>query len=56
MRLAQKARQTLAYDRMTLSVLPLPTRWGVQEFQETQHWLDRVTGAMEEFFDCCPGR
>ena len=54
MRLAQKARQTLAYDRMTLSVLPLPTRWGVQEFQETQHWLDRVTDAMEEFFDWLP--
>jgi MinD-like ATPase involved in chromosome partitioning or flagellar assembly len=51
MRLAQKARQTLAYDRMPLSVLPLPTRWGVQEFQESQLWLDRVTEAMAEFFE-----
>jgi MinD-like ATPase involved in chromosome partitioning or flagellar assembly len=50
MRLAQQARQNLAYDRMPLSVLPLPTRWGVQEFQETQVWLDRVTEAVQEFF------
>jgi MinD-like ATPase involved in chromosome partitioning or flagellar assembly len=51
MRLAQKARQSLAYDRMPLSVLPLPTRWGVQEFQETQVWLDRVTDAVREFYE-----
>jgi cellulose biosynthesis protein BcsQ len=51
MRLAQKARQSLAYDRMPLSILPLPARWGVQEFQETQVWLDRVTEAVKEFCD-----
>lgn len=51
MRLAQKARQTLAYDRMPLSVLPLAARWGVQEFQETQIWVDRVTEATKEFFE-----
>jgi MinD-like ATPase involved in chromosome partitioning or flagellar assembly len=51
MRLAQKARQGLAYDRMPLSILPLPARWGVQEFQETQLWLDRVTEGMQEFFE-----
>jgi MinD-like ATPase involved in chromosome partitioning or flagellar assembly len=51
MRLAQKARQSLAYDRMPLSVLPLPARWGLQEFQETQVWLDRVTEAMQEFYE-----
>jgi MinD-like ATPase involved in chromosome partitioning or flagellar assembly len=51
MRLAQKARQGLAYDRMPLSVLPLPARWGVQEFQETQVWLDRVTEGVKEFFE-----
>ncbi len=51
MRLAQKARQGLAYDRMPLSVLPLPARWGVQEFQETQVWLDRITEGIQEFFD-----
>lgn len=51
MRLAQKARQTLAYDRMPLSVFPLPARWGMQEFQETQIWLDRVAEATKEFFE-----
>jgi hypothetical protein len=51
MRLAQQARQTLAYDRMPLSVLPLASRWGVQEFQETQIWLDRVAEATKEFFE-----
>jgi MinD-like ATPase involved in chromosome partitioning or flagellar assembly len=50
MRLAQKARQSLAYDRMPLSVLPLPSRWGVQEFQETQVWLNRVVDGMQEFY------
>jgi hypothetical protein len=49
MRLAQKARRSLAHDRMPLSVLPLPSRWGVQEFQETQLWLDRVAEGMQEF-------
>jgi hypothetical protein len=49
MRLAQKARQSLAYDRMPLSILPVPTRWGVQEFRETQVWLDRVAEAVQEF-------
>lgn len=48
--LAQQARQTLAYDRAPLSVLPLPARWGVQEFQETQIWLDRIAEATSEFF------
>jgi MinD-like ATPase involved in chromosome partitioning or flagellar assembly len=51
MRLAQKARQRLAYDRMPLSVLPLPARWGVHEFQETQVWLDRVTEGVKEFYE-----
>ena len=51
MRLAQKARQTLAYDRTPLSILPLAARWGVQEFQETQIWLDRVAEGTKEFFD-----
>jgi hypothetical protein len=51
MRLAQKARQTLAYDRMPVSVLPLATRWGVQEFQETQVWLDRVAEGTKELFE-----
>ena len=51
MRLAQKARQNLAYDRMPLAILPLPSRWGVQEFQETRVWLERVAEALKEFYD-----
>lgn len=51
MRLAQIARQRLAYDRMPLSILPLPARWGVQEFQESRVWLDRIAEALKEFFD-----
>jgi MinD-like ATPase involved in chromosome partitioning or flagellar assembly len=51
MRLAQQARQRLAYDRMPLSVFPLPARWGVQEFQETQVWLDRIADATKEFYE-----
>jgi MinD-like ATPase involved in chromosome partitioning or flagellar assembly len=51
LRLAQKARQALPYERMPLSVLPVPARWGMQEFQQTQLWLDRVAEAMREFFD-----
>jgi MinD-like ATPase involved in chromosome partitioning or flagellar assembly len=50
LRLAQKARQSLAYDRMPLSILPLPSRWGIQEFQETQVWLDRVVDGVQEFY------
>jgi MinD-like ATPase involved in chromosome partitioning or flagellar assembly len=51
MRLAQKARQTLAYDRMPLSILPIASRWGVGEFQETRVWLDRVADGTKEFFE-----
>jgi MinD-like ATPase involved in chromosome partitioning or flagellar assembly len=51
MRLAQKARQTLAYDRMPLSILPVASRWGVQEFQESRIWLDRVADGTKEFFE-----
>ncbi len=39
---AQDARQRLAFDRMPLVVLPLPSRIdGRTEFEETQSWLDR---------------
>jgi hypothetical protein len=51
MRLAQKARQSLAYDRMPLSVLPVPARWCIHESQETQVWMDRVTEAAKEFYE-----
>jgi MinD-like ATPase involved in chromosome partitioning or flagellar assembly len=51
MRLAQRARQRLAYDRMPLSVFPVPTRWGVHEFEETQSWLNRVAEGLKEFYE-----
>lgn len=51
MLLAQKARQSLAYDRMPLSVLPVPARWGVHEFEETQSWLNRVAEVLKEFYE-----
>lgn len=51
LRLAQQARQKLAYDRMPLSILPLPSRWGTAEFQETRIWLDRVVDGVQEFFE-----
>lgn len=52
MRLAQRARQALAYDRMPLTVLPLPARFGTRaEFSEAQDWLGRFEEALQEFFD-----
>lgn len=52
MRLAQHARQALAHDRMSLTVLPLPSRFGTNtEYREGQEWLDRFEEALHEFFD-----
>lgn len=52
LRLAQHARQALAYDRMPLTALPLPARFGTRaEFTEAQDWLKRFEEALQEFFD-----
>jgi len=52
MRLIQHARQKLAYDRMPLTILPLPARFGTRaEFQEGQSWLERFQETLHEFFD-----
>ncbi len=52
LRLAQHARQALAYDRMPLTALPLPARFGTRaEFSEAQEWLERFEEALQEFFD-----
>jgi len=52
LRLAQRARQNLAYDRMPLTILPLPSRFGTRaEFKESQEWINRFEEAMEEFFE-----
>ena len=51
LRLVQGARQSLAYDRMQLAVVPLASRFGVRtEFRESQEWLDRFTEALSEFY------
>ena len=45
-RLAIQARQTLSYTRMSLTVLPIPSRVGVNEFALMQEWMERFA---EEF-------
>ncbi len=51
MRLAQKARQALAYDRMPLAVLPLPARWGLQEFAGNTTLAGAREEALAEFYE-----
>lgn len=51
MKLAQSARQSLAYDRAKLSVVPLPSRFGnVTEFRESREWIERSAEAMTDFY------
>jgi MinD-like ATPase involved in chromosome partitioning or flagellar assembly len=51
LRLAQQARQKLAYDRMPLTILPVPARFGTRaEFIVSQEWLDLFQEALREFF------
>ncbi len=51
MRLAQHARQKLAYDRMPLTILPVPSRFGTRaEFKVSQEWLGLFQDALKEFF------
>ena len=51
MRLVQRARQSLAYDRMQLAILPLASRFaGRTELEQSQEWLDRFTEALSEFY------
>ena len=52
MRLAQAARGRLAYDRMHLRVLPVPTRFsGAADTPEAKQWLDRIGDAMAGFYE-----
>jgi hypothetical protein len=48
-RLAQRARQSLAYDRSQLSIIPLGSRFA-NDFRESKSWLDRTAEAMSEFY------
>ena len=51
MRLAQHARQKLNIDRMPLTILPVPTRFGTRtEFKESQEWLDSFAEALKECY------
>ena len=51
MRLAQSGRQSLAYDRMPLTIFPLPSRFGVRaEYEESRQWIDRFEESLSEFF------
>lgn len=47
-RLALEARRSLAYTRMSLTILPIPARIGVNELTTVQEWVGRFA---EEFRD-----
>jgi MinD-like ATPase involved in chromosome partitioning or flagellar assembly len=52
MHYVRRARQSLAYPRMELTVFPLPARISsVSEFQESQKWIDRFSKEFAEFYD-----
>jgi len=47
----QSARQKLSVDRMALTILPLPSRFGTRvEFQQSQEWLDRIADILKDCF------
>jgi cellulose biosynthesis protein BcsQ len=52
MRLVQDARQKLDVDRLPLTILPIPTRFGTRaEFKESQEWLNRFAEELNEFYN-----
>jgi len=51
MRLAQQSRQRLSFDRMSLTIVPVASRFGMRsEFRESKRWLDEFANAFQEFF------
>ncbi len=47
----QNARQKLDIDRMGLTILPIPARFGTRvEFKESQEWLDRIADILKDCF------
>jgi cellulose biosynthesis protein BcsQ len=47
----QNARQHLKVDRMALTILPVPSRFGTRvEFKESQEWLDRIADILKGSF------
>jgi len=50
--MAQDARQNMQYDRMPLTVLPLPSRWdGRAEVEESKEWLERFSDTLGHCYD-----
>ena len=48
---AQEARQMLAFDRMPLLILPIPSRFdGRTEFEESQKWLKIFSDELRPFY------
>jgi len=51
MNFIQTARQKLSVDRMALTILPVPSRFGTRvEFKESQEWLDRIADILKDCF------
>jgi MinD-like ATPase involved in chromosome partitioning or flagellar assembly len=51
MRYVRRARQSLAYSRMQLTVFPLPARFSsLTEVKESQRWIDRFSDEFGEFY------
>lgn len=47
----QTARQKLDVDRMALTVLPIPSRFGTRvEFKESQEWLERISDILKDSY------
>jgi cellulose biosynthesis protein BcsQ len=48
----QTARQKLEVDRMALTVLPIPSRFGTRvEFKESQEWMERIADILKESYN-----
>lgn len=48
----QSSRQKLDVDRMALTVLPIPSRFGTRvEFKESQDWLERISDILSNCFN-----
>lgn len=47
----QAARQKLEVDRMALTVLPIPSRFGTRvEFKESIEWLERIADILKDCY------
>lgn len=47
----QNARQKLEVDRMALTIIPIPARFGTQvEFKESQEWLERMADILKKYY------